>query len=266
MLPLLLSSLVIISTGLAHLINPLPVPRRDLAVVNRASSHHSGSVADLSFDEFIAEVSRLNKLTSPALQKRHPVYGEVKNTAAINNLLGPAHDACNRARPGTRCLGGYCDRNTPHIGRVTCHRPTLDELGDVPVETLECPQGKKCVKLKAFNFRSRAVYWPTCGSEFKVDRPVQKNAPPDTHYEGQYWFSALPFAPGLENYFVEMGWESQGLGGSWGEGPSSSHRQAYFHDTAGISGWGRTWSCFHCPPGLMTVYSQVPADGYAYEF
>ncbi|QUC16476.1 uncharacterized protein UV8b_00717 [Ustilaginoidea virens] len=244
-------------------------PRDALAAHGHGASdgHHARSVADLTFDEFLAEATRRRKLRSAALQKRSGVLGESRNSDEVNALLQEYHDFCRRKRAGTRSIGGQCSGNNKRMKRINCAIPVDGTMGNKWTYAEHCGEGQVCTAraLMAYNFvrtNNRKVQWPTCVDEVHVDQPAEEPADEpagssEAGYSGYYWAGDNIQSPGTRDYILAQA--SNLAGGGYG--------RTHFHDTAGNKGWAwKTWSCFSCPPGRVEIFAHKPGSVYGFVF
>ncbi|QUC16342.1 uncharacterized protein UV8b_00583 [Ustilaginoidea virens] len=253
------SLLVLAFAGLAHSIYAASSTPR--GAVNSEPFHRPESISNLSFEEFLAKVSRINKATSPARYRRQDgdvVLGEVHNNPEGNEMLREFHKECRKFR-GYRAMSGVCAGKSLMRRSIYCGKPG-DSSAKRKATSLYCPEGKKCGLRYAFNYHENYVQWPVCVDTVKVDRPTRRTDP-IPGFSADYFasvpgsFDGVPQSPGTRYFHFQMdSYVKNGEAAPYG----------FFTDTAGHSGWGLTWSCFHCPPGLVKIHSRERALAYAY--
>ncbi|QUC15995.1 uncharacterized protein UV8b_00236 [Ustilaginoidea virens] len=214
------------------------------------------SRSGLTFEQFLQEVSRRRKRTSPRIHKRQ-FEGEINNSAAVNLQLLPFHQACHAKHPGSRSIGGNCIKNAARRRAVNCRNPAHAQIS---VVYKPCAEGEVCNAdmLFAYNFNARKVKWPLCVQAAKV---AKKEARTDPNQGGEYageFYASRPEDPAQSDLDYHLNLD---LTLYTGPSPSSYGR---FRDTAGHTGSGSSWSCFSCPPGLVTIHAEKPSIAYGY--
>ncbi|QUC17247.1 uncharacterized protein UV8b_01488 [Ustilaginoidea virens] len=256
MLPLLFLLCTTSFPGLAHSTDPAPIsPRRGDLI------RHSEVRTDLTIDEFLAEVSRRKKQTSPSLPlyKRAPLGQESRNNLEVNAVIEELHRVCRSITDSHRSTGGKCrwefgsgweqqgeNREPKTTREIHCQIP--EQAGSQRSALRRCPQGQVCRIRRGYNYAGDWVEFPFCEDEIPFLRDKD-------NFVAVYSVSKPgPGGAQAVSYHVDIDWPATNAPG----------RNAFFEDTSGKKGWARSWSCFFCPPGLVTIHSHLPAVAFGH--